>query len=116
MSGGSEPAARLHDDPGLQPERTVMAWGRTMLSLFVASAVFLRWLPHYGPAIVALVLLSGLAATGIYASQQRRYRSGSEGISSGRVEADIVAVLSTGASVVALGVLAIWILMANASF
>ena len=116
MSGGSEPAARLHNDPGLQPERTVMAWGRTMLSLFVASAVFLRWLPHYGPVIMVLVLLSGLAATGIYASQQRRYRAGSEGISAGRIEADVVAVVSTGASVVVLGVLATWILVANASF
>jgi hypothetical protein len=116
MSGGPEPGSRLHDDPGLQPERTVMAWGRTMLSLFVASAVFLRWLPHYGPAIVVLVLLSGLAATGIYASQQRRYRTGAEGINAGRIEADIVAVLSTGMSVVVLAVLAIWILLANASF
>ncbi|GER22793.1 membrane protein [Zafaria cholistanensis] len=111
--GGSEPALRLHEDPGLQPERTVMAWGRTMLSLFVASAVFLRWLPHYGPAVVLLMLLSGLAAAGIYASQQRRYRNGSEGIRAGRVEADIVAVVSTGASVAVLGVLALWILAAK---
>jgi hypothetical protein len=87
-----------------------------MMSLFVASAVFLRWLPHYGLAIVVLVLFSGLAATGIYASQQRRYRIGSEGISSGRVEADVVAVLATGVSVVLLGLLAVWILVANAPF
>ncbi|CAN7769489.1 DUF202 domain-containing protein [Variovorax sp. LjRoot84] len=29
-------------DPGLQPERTVLAWGRTALSVLVNAALYLR--------------------------------------------------------------------------
>ena len=47
-------AERFHEDPGLQPERTVLSWGRTMLALCTAAAIFLRWLPMQGPLVLAL--------------------------------------------------------------
>jgi Cu2+-exporting ATPase len=44
----------LDGDPGLQPERTALAWGRTVLTLIAASAVCLRWLPDQGPFVLAM--------------------------------------------------------------
>lgn len=98
-------AQRFHEDPGLQPERTVLSWGRTMLALCTAAAIFLRWLPTHGPFVLALFGLAACTAIGIYTTQQARYRRGSVGISNEHVEPDAVAVVVTSTVVVALGVL-----------
>lgn len=104
---------RAHDDPGLQPERTVMSWGRTTLSLFVVSAVFLRWMPHYGLPVLLLVLLAAGGALAIYATQRRRYRIRAQGIAAGRIAADAVAVFWTAGSVFVLGLLALSVVIAT---
>lgn len=97
--------------PGLQPERTVIAWNRTMVSFLIASVVFLRWLPHYGAGVIYLVALSMLLALGIFASQRARYRKMSRGVRAERVSADVLAVLLTAGTVLALGVCAIVIVL-----
>lgn len=98
-------AERFHEDPGLQPERTVLSWGRTTLALCIAAAIFLRWLPTHGPFVLALFGLAVCTAIGIYATQRARYRRGSIGISNEHVEPDAVAVVVTTIAVAALGVL-----------
>lgn len=63
----------LPTDPGLQPERTSMSWGRTSLAYLVAAAVMLRWAPHYGAVVVGVSGGLMLVAAVIYATQRRRY-------------------------------------------
>lgn len=100
-------------DPGLQPERTSLAWGRTMFALVTVSLLFLRWLPVYGWLPAVLIVLTLLTAGGVYASQRRRYLQGGEGIAEGRVRPDVGAVLVTGAAIGVLGLLGIMIIVAS---
>ncbi|GGH99785.1 DUF202 domain-containing protein [Arthrobacter liuii] len=102
-----------HGDPGLQPERTALAWGRTMLALVTASAFFLRWLPTYGPPILMLPVISGGAALAIYLTQRRRYRARSHGLAGESIEADLPAVLWTAFAGVALGCLGIVVVLVS---
>ncbi|GAB6387609.1 DUF202 domain-containing protein [Stutzerimonas marianensis] len=102
------PPPPLHEDPGLQPERTSLAWGRTLLTLITVSALFLRWMPYHGVFVGMLVAVSLLTALGIWLTQQRRYNRSSTGLKSGRIQADLVSVLWLGASVVALSVLGLY--------
>lgn len=93
----------LHSDPGLQPERTVMAWGRTLLALLTVSAIFLRWLPTHGPFVLALISMAVVAAAWIFATQRIRYRRTSHGINAEHINANVPAVFSLSATVVLLG-------------
>ncbi|MFE4837313.1 DUF202 domain-containing protein [Arthrobacter sp. NPDC056691] len=102
---------QLHGDPGLQPERTALAWGRTVLTLIAASAVTLRWIPDQGPFVLAMFGLTVTAGSGIYLTQRRRYRRSIEGIRSGRLTPDTAAVLWTAGACVALGAVGIWLVL-----
>jgi uncharacterized membrane protein YfcA len=102
-----------HGDPGLQPERTTLAWGRTMMALVTVSAIFLRWLPAHGLPILLLFAVSAGAAAAIYFTQRRRYGASSRGIARENVDADITAVLWTACAGVALGGLGIGIVLAG---
>lgn len=92
-------------DPGLQPERTALSWGRTMLALCTAAAVYLRWVPTHGPFVLTLFGTAMCTAIGIYATQRVRYHKASQGIAEDRIHPDAVAVLFTSAAVSMLGVL-----------
>lgn len=98
---------RSHADFGLQPERTSLAWGRTMMALVVSSIFFVRWLPGHGWAALIPVILAMLAALGIYAGQRVRYLRSVDGIREGRFTADAVAVFWTSGAVIALGAVGI---------
>lgn len=98
----------LDRDPGLQPERTALAWGRTLTALVGSSLLFLRWVPGHGLFAVVLVLAALGAALGIYLSQRRRYARGVAGVSRGRVDADVVAVMCTSSAVLAMAAMGIY--------
>ncbi|WP_173834737.1 DUF202 domain-containing protein [Kocuria massiliensis] len=94
-------------DPGLQPERTVLAWGRTVLAVGVIGASFLRWVPTFGPWVVILSLLAALTSTGIYLTQRRRYRRQSHGLRHGQLHADPLAVGLASLAVAVMSVIAV---------
>ena len=62
-------------DPGLQPERTALAWRRTGLALLAGSLVAARVLPETLGPWAALLGFSGVAAAGaLSCAIQLRYR------------------------------------------
>lgn len=102
------PPPPLHEDPGLQPERTSLAWGRTLLTMLTVSALFLRWMPFHGAFVGVLVGLSLGSALGIWATQQRRYQRSASGLKSGRIQADAFSVLWLAVAVFMLGAMGLY--------
>lgn len=52
-------------DPGLQPERTLLAWRRTCLAFGVANVVALRFTVEAGGVAAAFVALAGTGLAAI---------------------------------------------------
>lgn len=96
-----------HDDPGLQPERTSLAWARTLLALVVAAALLLRWLPHHGLAAVLPLAAAALLALGLWLRQGLRYRRGVHSVAREASAPDPVEIVAISAAVVVLGVLSL---------
>ncbi len=70
------PQARRPRDPGLQPERTALAWNRTGLSLVVNALLVLRagWTSSSTPlVVVAFALLIAAGSTVFYGAWRRRH-------------------------------------------
>jgi uncharacterized membrane protein YidH (DUF202 family) len=108
---GTRTPRPAHDDPGLQPERTALAWGRTVLALITAAAVCLRWISHHGPFVLALLAVTVVTGTAICLTQRARYTRSSSGITAERVAADVHGVLGLAAATVVLGSLGIYVVV-----
>lgn len=65
-------------DPGLQAERTSLAWRRTALSVAIGSLIGLRVLPaQLGPVGYAVSALGLMWSVDLALIARRRYRDGS---------------------------------------
>jgi uncharacterized membrane protein YidH (DUF202 family) len=97
-----------HGDAGLQPERTDLAWRRTTMSLIVAAAVFLRWMPHHGLFVGTLIVGAILTACGITITRKRRFHRAVHGIQRENVLPDTSSTAAVAAGVAALAALGIY--------
>lgn len=94
-------------DPGLQPERTLLAWRRTCLALAVCSAVIVRFAGESigYPAAVALGLAGVSAAAAGYLRASLRYRRAHEGLThDDQLSIDGLALALTTVALVLIGV------------
>lgn len=100
-----------HEDPGLQPERTTLAWGRTVLALITAAAICLRWITHHGVFVLTLFALAVATGAAIYLSQRARYARSCRGITDETVAADAAGVLSLATATAVLGLLGLYVVV-----
>ena len=93
-----------HFDPGLQPERTSMAWTRTAISMLVVSSILLRWVHVYGPAVFALMALLLASAVYVVVPNRADYDREVRGIADDRVEPNITRVMVLSGALILLGI------------
>jgi putative membrane protein len=102
-------------DPGLQPERTALAWRRTALAILASSLVAARILAElFGPWAALLGLLGVALAAWLLASVHGRYRRHHESLTGsaepGRVAGGML-IFATSAFVFAAGAVTIVIVL-----
>jgi hypothetical protein len=85
-----------------------MAWGRTILSLTVAAAIFLRWMHHHGWFVGTLVAAAAVAALAINVTRKRRFHRAINGIKRETLTPDVASIAAVTASVVVLASLGIF--------
>ncbi|WP_146339952.1 DUF202 domain-containing protein [Nesterenkonia sp. NBAIMH1] len=103
----------LHEDPGVQPERTLLAWTRTLLLLLVLAGFLLRWIPYQGAAVLTLVGGCSLVALGIFVGERARYRRAVHGILDESYPAAVRSVLGLTAAVMGIGLAALILLLSG---
>lgn len=95
---------RPHVDPGLQPERTVLSWTRTVVSLMTVSAILLRWSPYFPIMIYGIIAVMSCLAITIYFTQRHRYARVGLGIAQERIEPSVGNVFLLTTAMILFGV------------
>ncbi|WP_449432591.1 DUF202 domain-containing protein [Pseudomonas putida] len=107
------PLQAPHADAGLQPERTCLAWGRTLLVLLVVACMCLRWMQTQGWLGALLAVFCAITALYIWMTQRPRYRRSARAILTGHLRADVASVLITGVMVACLAGGSLWAVLSR---
>jgi len=95
-------AAAGQRDPGLQPERTTLAWVRTAASLAAVAFLCLRYVPGSSVVIQVLGTWAIVSASVVVVTARRRYERVSERFDAGRAVYPFALLLGLAVTVVAL--------------
>lgn len=93
---------RRHEDLGLQPERTALAWVRTLASMMAIAVMFLKWIPDYGWLVLPPIIFASAVLLWVLFGSQRRYQQGVVGIAHDSIRAPLCEVIVLGGSVAVL--------------
>ncbi|MGO1985397.1 DUF202 domain-containing protein [Corynebacterium casei] len=98
-----------HPDPGLQPERTTMAWTRTLVSFLVVAGLSMRVSASvHEIAFLLIAVIAMVAALNITVRQAGRYERSNTGLVEEKIRPQVwsVVVMSTAVTLLALVLLA----------
>ena len=92
-----------HPDPGLQPERTTMAWTRTLVSFLVVAGASLRVSASvHDAAFIVIAVIAMTVALNIMVRQSGRYRRSNAGLVQEKVKPQVLSVMVMSAAVALL--------------
>ena len=100
-------------DPGLQPERTALAWQRTAVGFLGAALLFLRWGSQHGPVVTVVTALAAVVAGWTFVSSRRRMRRVVTSFPGSVLPSAATEVLVLTGATVVLGAGALWIALAD---
>ncbi|PZG01470.1 DUF202 domain-containing protein [Micromonospora deserti] len=99
-----------HRDPGLQPERTLLSWRRTALTVAAGGAILLRYAtPQTAPTVAAAGALAAAALATVLCGRSRAqaHRAGQLGAPAPELVLGLVAAtILAGAAALTLALLA----------
>ncbi len=103
-------------DPGLQPERTRLAWRRTLLALAVGSVLALRVLPErVGSWAYAMAIVGFLAAAYLAVATHRRSATADRALASREELPGAATLLTLSVAVAVLATMSAAALLAQSS-
>jgi len=112
---GEDTVVDVHDDAGLQPERTTLAWVRTAGLAVAVCLLFLRTVPGPGALVVGVAAAAAFPALAILATARRNHRQRVREFVDGRAPIHLVPVLSVSMGVVLLACAAASLLVTQPS-